>query len=195
MTPGTGGHILRVTTLVVAAAAAACGSPAASPAATVEARADWVVFTSDPGHFQVTLPPWLIGPGSPDVPHSEPVLWANEPLAPGETAASTLRIELRVNGPGFAAPSESQDLPTWLRSMHQSETAGVPVITRVLLPAGSAVRLEQVNLRGAPEAQHLLAFVIETSSGLAYLQIHGYEFAWHGRAADIELIAQGLRFR
>ena len=41
----------------------------------------------------------------------------------------------------------------------------------------------------------ICSFLIETPSGLAYLQVDGYEFAWHGRAADIELIAQGLRFR
>ena len=182
-------------------AAAACApqpaptvaEPIATPALSVPA--DWVTFTSATGDFEVALPPWLIGPGSPDIDRDESALWANEPLAPGEQAASTLRIELRVNGPGsLGDPPEDQDLPAMLRVMHQSETSGVPVITRVVLPGGSAVRLEAVNLRGAPNAQHVVAFLIETPSGLAYLQVHGYEFAWHERAADVELIAQMLRF-
>lgn len=167
--------------------------PIATPALGVPG--DWVTFTSGPGDFEVTLPPWLIGPRSPDMDRDESVLSANEPLAPGEQAASTLRMELRVNGPGsLGDPPEDQDLPAMLRFMHQSETSGVPVITRVVLPGGSAVRLEAVNLRGAPNAQHVVAFLIETPSGLAYLQVHGYEFAWHERATDVELIAQTLRF-
>jgi hypothetical protein len=167
--------------------------PTPEPAA-LAIPADWVTFTSGAADFRVALPPWLVRPGSPDIVPGESGLWANEPLAAGEAAASMTRVELRVNGPGsLGDPPEDQDLPAMLRFMHGSETAGVPVITRVVLPAGPAVRLERVDLRGSPEALHLLAFLIETPAGLAYVQVHGYEFAWHERAADVELIVQGLR--
>jgi hypothetical protein len=184
--------------LALALVAAGCGKaePRPEPVASLVVLADWVTFTSGPGDFRVTLPPWLIGPRSPDIPADESVLFASEPLAPGESAASTVRIQMRVNGSGsIGPPPEGEDPSVFLRWMHESETSGVPVVTRALLPAGPAARLEQVNLRGTPNASHVLAFLIETPFGLAYLQFDGYEFAWHGRAEDIELIAQSVRFR
>lgn len=146
---------------------------------------DWITVRSDGGDLQLTLPPWL-------VPFDTiGAIYANEPPAPGAPIA----LQLMATGAGSLDSPGSGDVAAWIDAKLQDVGSGVPVVTRVGLPAGPAVRYERIDRAGTREEWHIVAYGIRTASGYAYLQIDGSPDGWKRRAAELDLIAQLLRAR
>jgi hypothetical protein len=177
-------------------ALAACDSAAPTPApdaTTWSAPTDWKVVATDGGDLQLTLPPWL------GVFDNRGAIFANEPPPLG----AEIPVQLLAKGPDRAAQLEfGANLVAWIE-LHVSGSAhvlrnpgeGVPAVTRVRLPAGSALRYERVDRAGTALEWRFLVFAIQTPTGLAYLQFDGTATGWAERSAEFDHIAQLLRTR
>lgn len=184
MTTLVGRPGLRVATLVAAALVAACGSqaaaiepPAAPPAAIPEG---WVTVSTMGGELQITLPPWLL------VFDNNGAIFANEAPQPGE---NEIPIQLMAEPPGIDSdPGPGGDLVAWIDARLDDPGKGVPLVTRVSLPAGPAVRYERLDRAGTPTAWRILAFGIQSRTGAVFLVLDGLPNAWLAHAADIEQI-------
>ncbi len=191
MTPLTGGHALRVLTLIAALVAAACGSQGTSPvpaaAPTLAIPEGWVTVSTTGAELQMAVPPWL------QVFDNYGAIFASEAPHLGDT---DIPIQLMALPPGVdVVPGPGEDLLTWIDVRLGDPGKGVPVVMQVELPAGPAVRYERLDRVGAPTEWHILAFAIRTPSGVAYLQIDGLPTAWQDRAEDVERIPFFLRIR
>lgn len=174
--------VLICATAVVAGCTEAIVEPAPAPAiATVPPG--WVtVSTSMPG-VTLTLPPWLVPFDTLNV------IFANEPPPPGGPIA----IQLRASGPSIDGPAGGQDVVKWFDSTLADPGSGAPAVTRVLLPAGPAIRYERIDRAGTRNEWHILAYGITTPSGFAYVIIDGSPEGWRRRAADFESIGRLVR--
>ena len=140
----------------------------------------WVTVSTAGAEIQLTLPPWLV------VFDNVNAIFANEAPPPGETE---IPIQLMAVPPGIDSdPGPGEDLIAWIDSQLDDPGKGVPVVTEVNLPAGSAVRYERLDRVGTPTAWRLLAFAIRTRMGAVFLMIDGLPDAWPARAQDIERI-------
>jgi hypothetical protein len=137
------------------------------------------------GDVQLTLPPWLVPFDTVGA------IFANEPPAPGAPIA----LQLMATGARSPDAPSSGDVAAWIDQKLKDVGSGVPVITRIGLPAGPAVRYERIDRAGTRDEWHFVAYGIRTASGYAYLQIDGSPDGWRRRARDFEWIAQLLRAR
>jgi hypothetical protein len=182
---------LRATSIAAALVVTACGAPTTSPtpaaAPTIAIPEGWVTVSTAGAELQLALPPWLL------VFDNSGAIFANEPPPAG---SNDIAIQLMAVPPGVdTAPGPGEDLIAWIDTRPGDPGKGVPVVTEVNLPAGSAVRYERLDRAGTPTAWQILAFAIRTPSGIAHLMIDGLPDAWPGRAADIERIPFLLRVR
>jgi hypothetical protein len=167
-------------------ALAACGSPVetAGPAAATIPRG-WSTVQTTTHELELTLPPWL------GVFDNVGAIFANEPPAPG----GSIETQLMASGPGPDQPDRGEDLVAWLDRKLADTGSGIPRITSVALPAGAALRYERVDRAGTPLEWHLVAWVIATPTGFAYLQIDGSPNGWRRHVGDFDTIAALLRSR
>ena len=189
MTALAGGRGLRVVAVVAAAALAGCGAAPPSPAAapTTAIPEGWITVSTAGAEIQLTLPPWLV------VFDNANAIFANEAPPPGE---NEIPIQLMAVPPGIDAdPAPGEDLVAWIDARLDDPGKGLPLVTEVSLPAGTAVRYERIDRAGTPTAWHILAFAMQTRSGAVYLVIDGQPDAWPARAEDIERIPLLLRVR
>jgi hypothetical protein len=172
---------------LIAGTMAACDGTVASgspgPGSTVPP--DWVTVRSSTRDVQLTLPPWLVPFDTVNA------IFANEPPAPGAPIA----VQLIGSAGAVEEPRPGEDVAAWMDRLLADPGSGVPVVTRVSLPAGPAVRYERVDRAATPDAWHLLVFAIRTPSGHAWLQIDASPDGWQRRASDFDRIAQLLRVR
>jgi hypothetical protein len=185
-----GRHGLGMITLLVATFVG-CEAPVAQTASSAAPRvavpAGWVTVSTAGAELQMSLPPWLL------VSDNMNAIFANEVPRAG---SSEIPIQLMAVPPGIDTdPGPGGDLVAWIDTRLGDAGKGVPVITEVSLPAGSAVRYERLDRTGLPTAWHILALAIRTRSGIAYLLIDGLPDAWPGRREDIERIPFLLRVR
>jgi hypothetical protein len=180
MSPLLAGVTLLILVMAAADGCAAGPRPAADPP---EPPAGWSTVTSDAGDVQLTLPPWL-------VPFDKTgAVFANEVVVGGGQG-----IELLAEGPGTAEPQPGlEGSAQRLERRIESPGSGVPVRSRVQLPAGAAVRVERVDHPGTPLAWRFDAYAIDTPRGTAFLLIDGPPDAWAGREDDIARITLLLR--
>ena len=191
MTAPGGGRALWIIAVVAVASLAGCGAQAAAPepaaAPTTAIPEGWVTVSTTGAEIQVTLPPWL------QVFDNINTIFANEPPAQGE---NEIPIQLMAVPPGIDVdPGPGDDLVAWIDSRLDDPGKGLPVVTDVSLPTGTAVRYERVDRAGTPMAWRILAFAIRTRSGVAYLLIDGLPEAWPARVEDIERIPFLVRVR
>lgn len=92
-------------------------------------------------------------------------------------------------------PAPGQGLAAWIEGRLAQPGQGQPAVTRILLPAGPAVRFDRTDRAGTPLAWRILVFAIETPFGVAYLQFDGPPESWAARLGDLERVAQTIRFR
>ena len=83
----------------------------------------------------------------------------------------------------------------WIDSRLDDPGKGLPVVTDVSLPTGTAVRYERVDRAGTPMAWQSSRSPSARRSGVAYLLIDGLPEAWPARVEDIERIPFLLRVR
>ncbi len=191
MTGGThsdwwgGAPMLAAVALVLVLAACGGRGPSEVPAAAATIPPGWVTVRSATGELELTLPPWLV-----PFDNMDPI-FANEPPAPGAQIA----MQLMAIGAGSVDTPSSGDVAAWIDAKLKDVGSGVPVITRVGLPAGPAMRYERIDRAGTPREWHIVAYGIRTPSGYAYLQIDGSPDGWRRRSSDLEWIAQLLRAR
>ena len=175
--------MLRPLLLALAAALAIdCGSPSATrepqPAAWT-APPGWVTVSSGTA-IQLTIPPWLV------VWDTANAIFANEaPPAPD----ADVPMNLAAFPPrGIEQPAVGQDLGAWIDSRLRVPGQGVPAVTRVVLPAGSATRYDRTDREGTPTAWRVVAYAIEAPAGVAFLELAGPQDAWTDREADLDRI-------
>ena len=187
--PSRAGRAAATILGAVALGAACTGGPGTppAPAATVEIPGGWSTVSTTDGGLQLTLPPWLV------LFDNVNAIFANEPPpGPGEE----IPMQLMAMGPqADGQPGPGEDLGRWLERRLADPGQGVPIVTRIDLPAGPAVRFDRTDRAGMPTAWRLLAFAIERPVGVAYLQIDGPPDAWPARIADIERVVQLFRVR
>jgi hypothetical protein len=172
--------------VAAAAAIAACSGTSATPEpapAVATVPPGWVTVSTSTRGLQLTLPPWLIPFDNVNV------IFANEPPPPGGPIA----VQLRASGPSIDGPRAGEDVARWFDATLADAGAGAPMVTRVALPAGPAVRYERIDRAGTIQEWHFLAYGISTPSGFAYVIIDGSPGGWRRRAADFEWIARLLR--
>jgi hypothetical protein len=169
----------------LAAVAFGCAAPTVTPEPVPPTTPPgWTTFETATHDIRLTLPPWL-------VPHDTTnAIYALDP--PGPVVAPRALL-LMASGPAFMQPAPAQDALAWIDQMMEDTGSGEPVVTRVSLPAGAAVRYERIDRAGTPDEHRLLVFAIRTSSGYAWLQIDAPPEVWQSRAADIEWIPRLLR--
>jgi hypothetical protein len=176
-------------TVVAAMVATACASPAYSPmpaaAPTAAIPADWLIVSTSGTELQLALPPWLL------VSDNIGAIFANEPPRAGAREIPIQLMAIPPNADSQLGPGE--DLGAWIERRLGDPRHGVPVVTQISLPAGSAVRYERIDRAGTPTAWHILAVAIRTPSGVAFLLIDGLPDAWPAHAVDIERIPFLLR--
>ena len=177
--------LLAAATLVALLAACGGRGPSAAPGPGATIPPDWLTVSSAGGDLQLTLPPWLVPFDTVGA------IFANEPPAPGAPIA----LQLMASGAGSAELPPSVEIAAWIDEKLQDVGAGVPVVTRVGLPAGPAVRYERIDRAGTPDEWHIVAYGIRTASGYAYLQMDGSPDGWRRRASELEWIAMLLRAR
>lgn len=172
----------------VVAVVAACGGrgPSEAPAAVATVPPDWVTVSSAGGDLQLTLPPWLVPFDTVGA------IFANEPPAPGAPIA----LQLMALGAGSAEqPASADAAAAWIDAKLRDVGSGMPVVTRVGLHAGPAIRYERIDRAGTRDEWHIVAYAIRTASGYAYLQIDGSPDGWRRRASELDWIALLLRAR
>ena len=180
-----GAETLAAAALSVAVAGCVGLAPSEAPAPASTVPPDWVAVRTDGGDVQLLLPRWL-----------EPfdtlnAIFANERPAPGGSIA----VQLMASGPGSEQPPASLDVVTWIDVRLRDIGSGIPMVTRIALPAGPAVRYERIDRAGTPDEWHLLVYAIKTPTGYAYLQMDGSPDGWRRRASEFESIAMLLRAR
>jgi hypothetical protein len=180
--------VRRVASMVLATALLGCTAPAPAPEPTLpwQPPADWVIVSTADGGLQLTLPPWLV------VFDNHGAIFANEaPADPG----GQIPVQLMALGIVEDQPLPGESLEAWLSRRLSDPGQGVPSATRVVLPAGPALRYERIDRAGAPTAWHILVFAIETPRGVAYLQLDGTLAGFAARAAELDRIAFTFRLR
>lgn len=183
---GRGPRRLGALALGLALGLAGCAGPGPTDAPAWTVPPDWVTVSTADGGLQVTLPPWLV------VFDNVGAIFANEPPLPGE--GIPMQLMLLAPSPDMQ-PGPGQDLGAWVAARLQGTGQGTPIVRRVTLPAGPAIRFERIDRAGTAMAWRFLAFAIETPAGVAYLQLDGPPDRWAAREADLERIPTLLRFR
>jgi hypothetical protein len=155
-------------------------APAPAPATAAPGPpAAWTWVASDDGAVWLSLPPWL------EVFDEQGAIFANEPPA-GKG------LQLLAEGRVEPTPPAG-DLVHWLTERVASPGSGLPLLERVHVPAGPAIRLHRVDRAGTPLAWEVEAWVIGTPDGVAFLMVDGPPVAWDARVEEVRLIATLLR--
>lgn len=173
--------------MIAAAVIGGCtgGTPAEAPAPVSTVPPDWVTVTTSAGDVQLLLPTWLVPFDNVNA------IYANERPAAG----GPIEMQLMASGAGFMQPPPSMDIAAWIDVQLHDVGSGVPAVSHVALPAGPALRYERIDRAGTPGEWHILAYVVRTPSGYAYLQLDGSPAGWQRRASDFEWIAMLMRAR
>lgn len=173
----------RLLLLCLAALGMGCGSTTVTPVPTTGISADWVTLTTEHGWLRLSFPPWLNARHNGDGG-----LYAEA----GADAGGESRIEVMVSEPdtNLTEIRPGQAVEAWMREMLDEAGQQGPFLTRVVLPAGPAIRYETIYRPGAADARRMLAVAVERPAGVGLLIVSASAHAWEAHQGEIELLLQ-----
>jgi hypothetical protein len=193
--------MVRLQAVLIALVLSACGSTEPTPPADATpperplVPSGWVTIASNAADVELTVPPYLGGPG---------------PVSPvgvvvqAQMEAQTIPIQVSAYGPSALPdqPAAGESLRSWLERgtwFPKDGRGGINAIgdvseREVLLPAGRALELAATAQPGTPEASRVIVWAIETAVGFAVLQILGDPGFLEARADDLGLIPLLVRY-